>query len=737
MQYNQFAAVILDKGLDQPLDYALEQEVEVGTRVLVPVQNSLRKGTIVAIKKEPSVVKVQPIREILSEERLISPKLFELADWISRYYCTSLRKALKVLLPATIRKETGEKAQLFVRRLLPPKKVGELIVTLREKHASQARVLDALIKKPAGLLLSELLEVAQVSKSPVTTLEKKGIVAVEKMQIDRSPLEEMEFFPTKPKKLNGEQEEALEKIAGTLKSFQTHLIHGVTGSGKTEVYLQAIAAARQMGMGVILLVPEIALTSQTIERLKSRFTDKLGILHHRLSDGERFDMWHGIRKGEIPIVVGARSAIFSPVQNLGLIIVDEEHESSYKQTDEEPCYHARDVAIMRGKIHSATVVLGSATPSIESYANAQKGKYTLTTLKKRATDASLPHVKLIDMKVEYTKSERFTLFCSPLIDAMKDRLSKGEQTLLFLNRRGYHSFQMCAGCGESVKCPHCSVSLTFHKKTNHLACHLCSFIVAPPPTTCPTCKEAATLNFKGVGTEQVERTLHALFPEVRTLRMDADTTRHKGSHDLLFKQFRSGKADILIGTQMVAKGLHFPAVTLVGVLNSDGALNLPDFRSAENVFQLLTQVSGRSGRGDLKGDVIIQTSMKGHPIFHHASKEDFPTFFKEEVEARELFGFPPFSRLAKLVFSGKNESHVHHIAAEFHAILLQKLPPAYTLYPAIPCGYAKIKDNYRFKLLIKGPNPLFLSSLIKETREGFPLPRSIRLLVDIDPISTF
>lgn len=732
-----YAAVILDKGFDLPLDYAIIEKVSVGTRVLVPVQNSLRKGTVVALKEIPSVTKVQPIKEVLSEEALIGPDLFRLADWMSKYYCTSFRKVLKVLLPATIRKETQEKEQLFVRRLLPPKKLATLTISLRENHPSQAKVLDALIKRPKGILLTELLEESGTSRSPVATLEKDGILKIDKLQIDRSPLEDMEFFPTKPKLLSDEQQIALDRIIKNLKSFQTHLIHGVTGSGKTEIYLQATAKARKEGLGVILLVPEIALTSQTIERLKSRFTEKLGILHHRLSDGERFDIWHGIHKGEIQIIVGARSAIFSPVKNLGLIIVDEEHESSYKQTDEEPCYHARDVAIMRGKFSSATVVLGSATPSLESYANAKAGKYTLSTLMKRAKNASLPEVKIVDMKTEYAKSEGFTLFCSQLIDAIKIRLEKGEQTLLFLNRRGYHTFQMCAGCGETVKCPHCSVSLTFHKKTNHLACHLCSYVIAPPPTECPLCKEVATLHFKGVGTEQVERTLHALFPDIRTLRMDADTTRHKGSHDLLFKQFRSGKADVLIGTQMVAKGLHFPAVTLVGVLNSDGALNLPDFRSGENVFQLLTQVSGRSGRGDLKGEVIVQSSLKGHPIFQHASKEDYKTFFNEEMEARELFSFPPFARLTKLIFSGKNEGYVKQIAETFHTNLLKKLPSDFTLYPVIPCGYAKIKDNFRFKLLIKGTKPLLLSSILMQLRFEMHLPRSIRLLVDVDPTSIF
>ncbi|MEM8727485.1 MAG: primosomal protein N' [Chlamydiota bacterium] len=737
MRYDRFAAVILDQGFDQPLDYGIRSPIAIGVRVLVPVQNSLRKGTVVAVKAKASVSEVRSIEEILSEESPISPTLFRLAEWMSRYYCTSFRKVLTALLPATVRKETREKKQLFVRRLLSPKQIGALAVTLRHRQPSQAKVLDILIKKPNGLLLTELLELSGTSKSPVSSLEKKQVLIVEPVQIDRSPLEEMEFFPTKPKVLKKEQREALDRIVSDLALFKTHLIHGVTGSGKTEIYLQAIRAARKLDLGVILLVPEIALTSQTIERLKSRFSEKIGIFHHRLSAGERFDIWHGIRKGEMKIVVGARSAIFSPVDNLGLIIVDEEHESSYKQTDRQPCYHARDVAIMRGKLERATVVLGSATPSVESYANAKRGKYFLSTLKTRATDADLPIVKIIDMQREYSRCGGFTLFCSALIDGIKDRFKKGEQVLLFLNRRGYHTFQRCARCGESIKCPHCSLSLTFHRKTDHLACHLCSYVLTPPPIHCPTCKQGATLNFKGVGTEQVERTLHALFPDIRTLRMDADTTRHKGSHDLLFKRFKSGKADVLIGTQMIAKGLHFPAVTLVGVLNSDGALNLPDFRASEHLFQLLTQVAGRAGRGNLKGTVIIQTSLNDHPIFHHASAEDYPTFYREEIEARALFAFPPFNRLAKLTFSGKREGDVKRWAEVFYRALLEKLPSSYTLYPVIPSGYPKIRDKFRFKLLIKGKNPLFLSEAVQETRIASPLPRSIGLLIDIDPISTF
>ena len=738
--FSLYVSVLLDQGIDHPLDYGYkEAKPIIGMRVLVPVQNRLCRGTIVEVKETSLVKNVQGVREILSEESLLSSELFTLAKWISSYYCTPLRKVVQIIIPGSIRKETKEKKQLFITRKFSLEKTAEICKALRSTNPMQANILDALLVHPKGLLVTELLEIAKTSKAPLNTLIKKDILESSFIQIDRSILENVEFFPTKAKILTDEQENALNKIKKDLDNhcFQTHLIHGITGSGKTEVYLQAIAYALDKNLGVILLVPEIALTTQTIERLKARFKEKMGILHHRLSAGERFDMWNGIHRGEISIVIGARSAIFSPVKNLGLIIVDEEHENSYKQMDGEPCYHARDVAIMRGKIANATVVLGSATPSIESYYNAMQGKYLLSTINKRAQKAELPKVTIVDMKEEYKKSGGFTLFSEELIKGIKSRYQLGEQTLLFLNRRGYHSFQMCNECGKSIKCPHCDVTLTFHRKWNAISCHLCSHSISPPPRVCPYCKHSDSLKYKGVGTEQVERAVHALFPDIRTLRIDADTTRHKGSHDQLFKQFKSGKADLLIGTQMIAKGLHFPSVTLVGVLNSDGALNIPDFRASESVFQLLTQVSGRSGRGELRGEVIIQSCMKDHPILSFASKEDYLGFYHDELSVRELFDYPPFSRFAKLTFSGPDEAKTLAIAENFHSKLLEALPSSFILYPVIPSGYAKIKDKYRFKLLVKGKNIAALSSLLSTIREKSRLPSSIHLLVDINPLSTF
>jgi primosomal protein N' (replication factor Y) (superfamily II helicase) len=720
---NPIATVILDDGIDKPLDYVVPEGMAVrpGMRVRVPVGKTVRKGTVHELKAKSLFSRVLPIREVLEEKPLLTDGQFALANWMARYYCTSLRRVLRCFLPAAVRGKAKEKKQLFIKRKMGLKEMAKLCENMRGKHPARTRVLEVMLKK-SGILLTELLELAEVSKSPVETLIKEEVLLSQMLQIDRSPLEDHDFFQTQPKTLNDEQKSALEGIISTpKKSYATHLIHGVTGSGKTEVYMQAMEKVRADGKGVIMLVPEIALTTQTTERLRARFGEKIAILHHRLSDGERFDMWHNIHSGRVNIVVGARSAVFSPVQNLGLIIVDEEHDSSYKQSDEMPCYHGRDVAIYRAYLEKVTVVLGSATPSLESYANALSGKYTLHTLNQRATNANLPHVELVNMK------HHKGIFSDKLLDGIKKRLDLGEQSLLFLNRRGYHAFQVCGECTKAIECPHCDLSLTYHKGPHTLSCHLCGYSLSPPPTNCPSCK-GKTLQYKGFGTELIERTLNAILPDVRTLRMDADTTRHKGSHERLFKQFRAGKADVLIGTQMIAKGFHFPSVTLVGILGSDGALHLPDYKASETVYQLLTQVAGRSGRGALPGEVLIQTYNPTHPLYAHARKEDFKAFFDEEYASRKLFTYPPLSHLAKLTFSGPVATATLAHAQTYHASLQKHLPPAFTLYPISPAFRARIKDRYRYTFLIKGPTapPIHLPHL----------PTHYRCLIDIDPTST-
>ncbi len=736
----EIAEVLLDDALDKSLDYrissALIGKVHTGTRVTVPVRNSFRQATVVGVKNHSPFPELLEISELLSEKTLITEELFCLAKWISEYYCTPLRKVLKTILPSSVRGKAKAKEQMLVKPAVSIPELASLCDALRKTHPTQALALDCILKSPKGILLSKLLETAQISRSPVDTLVKKKILLCQKIQIDRSPLTDEDYFPTKAKTLNEEQQDALEKIKMSLHQnrFEVRLIHGVTGSGKTEVYLQAIEHALKLGKGVLFLVPEIALTSQMIERLRSRFQEKIAILHYRLSLGERHDAWHQIRDGKTSIAIGARSAVFSPIQNLGLIIVDEEHEASYKQSDEAPAYHARDVAVVRGKIANATVILGSATPSIESYHNVKKGKYQLSVLRNRADKAAMPNVTILDMKAEFAKNKGFTLFSDHLLRAIKERIEIGEQVILFLNRRGYHTAQMCMHCSHVLQCPHCDVNLTFHLGDNVLACHLCDYRLSPPPRLCPNCQTEGGLKFKGAGTEMVERALHAVIPEVRTLRLDADTTRHKGSHELLFKQFRSGKADVLIGTQMIAKGLHFPQVTLVGVLNADGSLQIPDFRASETVFQLLTQVAGRSGRGALSGEVVIQTHMPEHSIIELAKAQDYERFFAQEIAVRELFQYPPFTHFIKFTFSGKIPQLVLDAATDFREELIQKLPPTFSILPIVPCGHAKVKGDFRFQFLIKteklGKLLNILQTLIKKEK-------NVRLFIDVDPLSTF
>lgn len=740
--YELFASVILEVNINKTLDYGVPKEligkVKPGMKVTVPLRGRPQAGFVHELKGTCDYVPVQPIKALSSSDKLITEEVFDLALWMARYYCTPLNKVLKAILPSSIRKDGQHKQQLSVTRNKTREELANYCVSIRNRYPKQAEILDAMLTVRKGILLTELQEMVDCQRGPINTLVKNGYLAIDTVRIDRSPLEGAEYFKTKPKKLNPAQAEALSNIVKSLEAekFETHLLYGVTGSGKTEVYLQAIERALQVNKGTIMLVPEISLTPQTVERFRSRFEGQIAILHHRLSQGERFDEWHKIKEGRAKIVIGARSAIFCPLPDVGLIIVDEEHESSYKQSEEAPCYNARDVAVMRGFKSNASVILGSATPSLESFYNAKIGKYTLSKLDNRADNAYKPKVKIVDMKNEYAKAKGFTNFCEDLLDGIKKRQEIGEQTILFLNRRGYHTVLMCKSCGEAIRCEHCDVSLTYHKISSLLACHLCGF-TRPKPSSCPKCKSPETMQFKGVGTEQVEKSLYAIFPEIRIIRLDADTTRHKGSHQKLLREFGTGKADVLIGTQMVAKGLHFPQVTLVGVLNSDATLNMPDFRASETVFQLITQVSGRSGRGSLPGEVIIQTCMTDNRTIQLAAKQDYDAFYEEEVVSRDYFNYPPFQRLVKVCFSGTNQELTHKFAVRWGQLLVDGLPKEYEVYPVVASGYAKVKDRFRYHLLIRGPSVSPINHVLTKVAEHLKKPKDIKVLFDIDTLSTY
>lgn len=741
--YLKYAEVLLDLALDKPLDYGIPEallfKVARGSRVEIPVNGHPRLGTVIALKESSSFPKVQPLLRVINDQAPITPELFELALWMSQHYCAPLRQVLKVVLPAAVRKEIKPKQQLYVMRAKTKEELANYCIVIREKAPAQGAVLDAMLQVTKGILLTELLELTQGTRAPVDSLVKKGFLLIDIVRVDRSPLVNEEYFKTKPKMLNLDQTQALQALENSLTKTQfcTHLLYGITGSGKTEVYLQAIDCALKQGKGTIMLVPEISLTAQTIARFRSRFEGKIAVLHHRLSPGERLDEWERIRRGEASIVIGARSAVFSPVVNLGLLIVDEEHEPSYKQTEEAPCYHARDVAVMRGKMHQATVILGSATPALESFHNAQTGKYHLSTLGVRADAASLPRFTIVDMRREFERAKGFTSFSEVLIDGIKKRQALGEQTILFLNRRGYHTTLLCQACQTAIKCKHCDVTLTFHKGDNTLACHLCNYTLAPPPISCPSCKAPHPLKFKGVGTEQIERALHAILPDIRTVRMDADTTRHKGSHQRLLRDFGSGKADVLIGTQMIAKGLHFPEVTLVGVLASDASLQIPDFRAAENTFQLITQVAGRAGRGSISGEVIVQTSLPDHPTIRLAAAQSYAAFFEQEMVIRKLYNYPPYTQLIKVTLSGEQARQTLEYGHQLQRHLQTILPSTCELHPIVAAGHAKVKDLFRYQFLLRGPSIAPMNRALQETCQAFPPPRTLRLLIDVAPLSTF
>jgi primosomal protein N' (replication factor Y) len=510
------------------------------------------------------------------------------------------------------------------------------------------------------------------------------------------------------------------------------LLHGVTGSGKTEVYLQAIEEFLLAGKGAIVLVPEIALTPQTVERFVGRFGPRVAVLHSHLSEGERHDEWHRIHEGVAQIVVGARSAVFAPVRDLGLIVVDEEHEPSYKQ-DEAPRYNARDVAVMRGHMEGCAVVLGSATPSLESWRNAQTGKYRLASLPRRADNCRMPHVEIVDMRIETERTGHASVFSRELAEAIHQRLQKKEQTMLFLNRRGFATSLVCPKCGFVAKCDFCSVTLTYHKTDDHLRCHVCGSN-QKAPARCPACADPA-FKFSGVGTQRVETVAQKFFPHARIQRMDTDVTGAKDSYERILGDFRSGKIDILIGTQMIAKGLHFPNVTLVGVVYADLSLHMPDFRAGERTFQLLAQVAGRAGRGEVPGEVFVQTYTPFHVAVQAARRTDYAGFCDQELEFRRELKYPPFGHLVCVTLRGLSEERTSFYADSLAKALQLKLASGVILSEPSPAPLARAKSYYRFQFMLRHPSTKAMTVPLRETLRTFKLPDDVSLIVDVDALS--
>ncbi|HSY09296.1 MAG TPA: primosomal protein N', partial [Candidatus Dormibacteraeota bacterium] len=718
-------------------------QIEVGSRVQVPFGTQKfgeRKifGTVTALAEESAQTKLKPILKVIGAQTLVTPKVLKLARWIGEYYCCAPETALKSVLPEAIRKEKdGWKKQLFVRALPISGALPKL--TKRQQEVWN------IIEERRELLLTELLELAEIASAAIVRkLEDRGLVEITSEISERDPYAREYILPTQSITLNSAQAKALGEITrvmNTENSSHTFLLHGVTGSGKTEVYLQALTRALEQGKGAIVLVPEIALTPQTVERFKARFSSGklqtlVAVLHSHLSAGERHDEWHKIRQGRARIVIGARSAIFAPVEPLGLIIVDEEHESTYKQ-EEAPRYHARDVAIMRGQMENAVVVLGSATPSLESFYNCKRGKFTLLELPERVDDQKMPHVRVVDMRQAAHKEKGTPIFSPQLKEAVTQRLERGEQTILFLNRRGYSTSLQCPKCGYVCNCPNCSLALTFHRQEQKLACHICGH-VEKVPLVCPNgkCKNPA-IRFSGTGTQRVEETLAKLFPKARIKRMDADTMKRKDDYRRVLSDFRAGKTDILVGTQMIAKGLHFPNVTLVGIIYADLALHQPDFRAGERTFQLLTQVAGRAGRGDVEGEVFVQAFAPFHPAIQYARRHDFNGFYEQEIEFREQLKYPPVSRVALLTLKGRNEEKIKFSAEHLKRELEKNLKEIKDLILAgpAPAPLLRAETFYRYQIMLRTRAMSALSRELARIIQSLALPEDVTLAVDIDPVN--
>ena len=592
----------------------------------------------------------------------------------------------------------------------------------------------------AGALLTaaELGRKTGVSPDAIRALVRKGLLREKDVEESRDPFAGRDFGSSFPKTLTEEQRPVLEDIRARLGRPEpgTILLHGVTGSGKTEVYLQAISEVLAGGGQALVIVPEIALTPQMIERFKSRFGDQVAVLHSRLGEGERYDEWRRIRSGSVSIAVGARSAVFAPFERLGLIVLDEEHENTYKQ-QESPRYHAREVAEERARAQGALLVLGSATPSVETYTRALSGDIDLRRLTSRIDSRSLPTVEVVDLRDELASGNR-GIFSRVLRGKLAERLSRGEQSILFLNRRGYSTFVLCRSCGHVMKCPQCEVSLTYHFAGAGLQCHYCGHR-EKSPELCPSCG-SKYIRYFGAGTERVEEEFKKVFPKARVLRMDVDTTRRKGSHEEILARFGRGDADVLIGTQMVAKGLDFGRVTLVGVIAADTSLNFPDFRSGERTFQLLTQVAGRAGRGQVPGEVVIQTYNPDHYSILAARNHDYETFYSQEIRIRRELGYPPFAQLVNILIWGKSEEAVAGVAERVGGALREtpvRPPPELAIMGPSPAPLAKLKGNYRWQVAVRGPDLDTLKAQVARAIRTLPrkLPEDTRVVVDVNPSS--
>ena len=778
----------------------MRHRVRPGCRVLVPFGARKLTGVVLAVHADaPGGHKLRDALKLIDEEPVLDERSIELARWIGKYYCAPLGEVLRGMAPLTgeLRKtkiySVTDAGRDVARQLSIVVNPGDLTTAMLQ--ALEARPLSAsyLLKKfpdaqrrlnelqKKGLVLIEEdqeerdplraassrlrveflartaaklpkaerellaylelhpgqhnlagMEEALKTASPAArALARKGLVTLvlESAALPRSP------FVAAPPALNTHQQAAFEKIEAALaaKQFQTFLLQGVTGSGKTEVYLRSIDAALALGRGALLLVPEIALTPQVAGQFSGRFGDRVAILHSAFTDSERAGQWRRIRNGDATVVVGTRSCVFAPVQNLGLIVVDEEHDNSYKQ-EETPRYHGRDVAVVRARMENATVVLGSATPSLESRYNVEKQKYALLSLPERIERRPMPEVEVLDMRLEFLESKKNSTFARRLIDAVTDRLAAREQVMLLLNRRGFSTIVACRACGHRLNCQNCAVTLTFHRRDRRMLCHYCGYAEAVP-STCPACN-SEHVHFIGTGAEKLEDELHGAFPKARIARMDRDTVSSKRHYEHILQGFREGSFDILVGTQMIAKGHDIPNVTLVGIVNGDLGLGLPDFRAAERTFQLLTQAAGRAGRGATPGQVIIQTINPDHYAIRFAAAQDYALFYEKEIAFRRAMRYPPFAALANILIRAEKQEDALRLSGELSHLLTPPPELLRVLGPA-EAPVPRLRNEFRYQMLLKSSSRPKLADTLLKIRQ-YAVERkwpATALVIDVDPMS--
>jgi primosomal protein N' (replication factor Y) len=749
-----YVQVYVISGFAKPLTYAVPfefaDEIQVGSLVRVNLRGRSELGIVakvgdVTLADGFDVRKIKSVEELMYDVPLMNGQLIDLYLWMQRYYAASAESVLETMIPAPIRKKMRLLEETYLKLAIEISE--EEFVKLKKRSPKQGELYEFLKVQSREVLKREALSTLNMTDAVSAGLVKKGIVTEEKKAVERvayqdnlgkdeAQLVQREIV------LNDEQQAAFESLDTSLKKneFQVHLLHGVTGSGKTEVYVKAIESAINAGGGVLFLVPEVALTPQTVGRLQSRLAHlniKTVVWHSMLSDGERFDAWLSIARGETKIVVGARSAVFAPIQNLKLVIVDEEHEPAFKQ-EESPRYHGRDVAVYRAMLANAVCVLGSATPSLESLYNLQIKKYQLNRLNKRIDDRQLPKMHIVDMKKEImaqTSKLRHVgpvTFSRVMLDKIRDRLENKEQTILFLNRRGFSSSMLCPACGYVAECDHCSVTLTYHRSNEQLRCHICD-ASRRAPMKCPQCS-SLEIRWRGFGTQRIEEQLAKIFPHAKVMRMDADTMSKKHLFREILSDFRKGKIDILLGTQMIAKGLDFPNVTLVGLIDADISLHMPDFRASERTFQLLVQVSGRAGRGDRAGEVVVQTFTPESAPIQFARKTDFDGFLEAELQTRKEYHYPPYRHLVRHIFRSLNEEKVSKTIHAWADFLESKKLEGIELRGPSPAPLAKERGYYRYQLWYFIGNVSKWVPHIVELREAFPMDKDVIDVLDVDPV---